>query len=146
MGARSPALAAGALQLGISLLPEDRHYQGLVLEFPDPGERERSARCCAGWPERRFGMVAAAEATLVESLRRADGVVASGIEQLSDTLCGGNQQKVFSAKWLIRRPRVLLSTTDARHRRRREGGGPPHRVASHDEGVAIILITTMPRR
>jgi rhamnose transport system ATP-binding protein len=128
-----------ALQLGISLLPEDRHRQGLVLEF--------SIRANETLPvlrrlAKRLGIVdRRAEARLAEDFARRMRVVATGIEQLTATLSGGNQQKVLLAKWLIPTPRVLILDQPTRGI---DVGAKAeiHRIISQlaAEGIAIILI------
>ncbi len=95
-----------ALAHGISMVPEDRHREGLVLEFP--------IRANATLPVlRRFasllGLVdRAAEARVAGEFAARMRVVARGVEQLTNTLSGGNQQKVLLAKWLIPAPRILI--------------------------------------
>jgi rhamnose transport system ATP-binding protein len=134
-----PRAPRDALQLGISLLPEDRHYQGLVLEFPiRANETLPVLRRLAN----RLGMVdRRAEAQLAEDFAGRMRVVASGIEQLTNTLSGGNQQKVLLAKWLIPAPRVLILDQPTRGI---DVGAKAeiHRIVSHlaTEGIAIILI------
>jgi rhamnose transport system ATP-binding protein len=134
-----PRSPQDALQLGISLLPEDRHRQGLVLEFPiRANETLPVLRRLA----KRLGIVdRRAEARLAEDFARRIGVVATGIEQLTNTLSGGNQQKVLLAKWLIPAPRVLILDQPTRGI---DVGAKAeiHRIVSHltTEGIAIILI------
>ena len=134
-----PRSPRDALQLGISLLPEDRHYQGLVLEFPiRANETLPVLRRLAN----RLGMVdRRAEAKIAEDFAGRMRVVASGIEQLTNTLSGGNQQKVLLAKWLIPAPRVLILDQPTRGI---DVGAKAeiHRIVSHlaTEGIAIILI------
>ena len=128
-----------ALQHGISLLPEDRHQQGLVLEFP--------IRANATLPilrrlAKRLGVVdRRAEAEVAEDFARRMRVVATGIEQPTNTLSGGNQQKVLLAKWLIPAPRVLILDQPTRGI---DVGAKAeiHRIVSHlaTQGIAIILI------
>jgi rhamnose transport system ATP-binding protein len=93
-----PRSPRDALKLGISLLPEDRHQQGLVLEFP--------IRANATLPILRrlanaLGIVdRAAEARIATEFAKRMRVIATGIEQATDTLSGGNQQKVLFARAL----------------------------------------------
>jgi len=134
-----PRSPQDALQLGISLLPEDRHSQGLVLEFP--------IRANATLPilrrlANRLGVVdRRGEAKVAGDFSRRMRVVATGIEQLTNTLSGGNQQKVLLAKWLIPAPRVLILDQPTRGI---DVGAKAeiHRIVSHlaTEGIAIILI------
>ncbi len=135
-----PASPQDALPLGISLLPEDRHQQGLVLPFP--------IRANATLPvlrrlANRLGLVdRAAEAKVASEFASRTRVVATGIEQPTNTLSGGNQQKVLLAKWLIPAPRVLILDQPTRGI---DVGAKAeiHRIISHlaAEGIAIILIS-----
>ncbi len=81
-----------AIRLGISFLPEDRHQQGLVLQFPiRANETLPILRQLSGI----LGLVdRAAEAKVARDFADRIRVVATGIEQLTSTLSGGNQQKV----------------------------------------------------
>ena len=140
-GARvRPAAPRDALDLGISLLPEDRHQQGLVLPFPiRANETLPVLRRLAT----RLGLVdRAAEAKVAAEFTGRMRVVATGIEQLTDTLSGGNQQKVLLAKWLIPAPRVLILDQPTRGI---DVGAKAeiHRIVSRlaAEGIAIILIS-----
>ena len=90
----------------------------------------------------RLGLVdRRAEAKLAEDFAGRMRVVATGIEQLTNTLSGGNQQKVLLAKWLIPAPRVLILDQPTRGI---DVGAKAeiHRIVSHlaTEGIAIILI------
>jgi rhamnose transport system ATP-binding protein len=134
-----PASPHDALQLGISLLPEDRHLQGLVLQFPiRANETLPVLRRLAN----RLGMVdRAAEAKVAGDFASRMRVIATGIEQLTNTLSGGNQQKVLLAKWLIPAPRVLILDQPTRGI---DVGAKAeiHRIISQlaAQGIAIILI------
>ena len=69
-------------------------------------------------------------------------VVATGIEQLTSTLSGGNQQKVLLAKWLIPSPKVLILDEPTRGI---DVGAKAeiHRIVSQlaAQGMAVILIS-----
>jgi rhamnose transport system ATP-binding protein len=134
---RSPREAMG---LGISLLPEDRHQQGLVLQFPiRANETLPILWRLAG----RYGLVDwSKEARVAREFTGQMRVVARGIEQLTSTLSGGNQQKVLLAKWLIPAPQVLILDQPTRGI---DVGAKAeiHRIVSHlaAQGMAIILIS-----
>jgi rhamnose transport system ATP-binding protein len=129
-----------AMKLGISLLPEDRHQQGLVLPF--------SIRANATLPilrtlANRFGLVDRhKESKIATEFSQRMHVVATGVEQITSNLSGGNQQKVLLAKWLIPAPRVLI--LDEPTRGVDVGAiAEIHRIVSHlaAQGMAIILIS-----
>jgi rhamnose transport system ATP-binding protein len=129
-----------AMDLGISLLPEDRHQEGLVLEFPI---RANETLPILARLVRRFGLVdRARETSIAEDYTKRMQVVATGIEQLTNALSGGNQQKVLLAKWLIPSPRVLILDEPTRGI---DIGAKAeiHRIISHlaTQGMAIILIS-----
>jgi ABC-type sugar transport system ATPase subunit len=88
----------GAVRAGLSLVPEDRKAQGLVL-----GLSVGKNIALAGVEHRRgrFGQIAsAAEAAAVGELCQKLRIKAFSPAQLAGTLSGGNQQKVVLAKWL----------------------------------------------
>jgi rhamnose transport system ATP-binding protein len=129
-----------ALRLGISLLPEDRHQQGLVLPFPIRANETLPVlrRLCGG-----LGLVnRTREETIARDFAQRMRVIATGIEQLTNTLSGGNQQKVLLAKWLIPEPRILILDQPTRGI---DVGAKAeiHRSVSHlaAQGMAIILIS-----
>jgi rhamnose transport system ATP-binding protein len=129
-----------AMRLGISFLPEDRHQQGLVLQF--------SIRANETLPILRqlansLGIVdRTKEAQIARDFAARVRVVATGVEQLTNTLSGGNQQKVLLAKWLIPSPKVLILDEPTRGI---DVGAKAeiHRIISHlaAQGIAVILIS-----
>jgi ribose transport system ATP-binding protein len=94
-----------AIAAGLLLVPEDRRYQGLVLEesvsrnisLPNL-DRLRSFSLVR---RRREGSLAR---EMCDKLRVRTPSLAQGVGLLS----GGNQQKVVLGKWLARQPRVLI--------------------------------------
>jgi ABC-type sugar transport system ATPase subunit len=106
-----PRSARAALGLGISLVPEDRKLQGLMLpmssienvgiaslsEFSDFGFVRR------GQMAKAIGEVA--EDYAIDRLRLGQPV---------RNLSGGNQQKVLLARWRLKNPRVFLADEPTR--------------------------------
>jgi ribose transport system ATP-binding protein len=96
---------AEAIELGIALVPEDRHVQGLILEHSI--ERNLTLPRLSffsrwGWLQ-QGASVQQAEAAMSKL-----AVKAPGPSTYVKNLSGGNQQKVVFAKWNHPRPRVLL--------------------------------------
>jgi ABC-type sugar transport system ATPase subunit len=135
-----PRSVRAALRRGIALAPEDRKTQGLVLnrtaaENVVMGDMSGVAR--AGLISSRRRRAAAAEACgpLAFDTSRLDVQVS--------TLSGGNQQKLALAKWVHRRPRILLVDEPTRGidvGAKVEVLGVMRRLA--DEGLAVILVSS----
>ena len=95
-----------AIEAGIGMLPEDRKYEGVLLDL--------SIRANAmmmpvnpfanvfGWINRR------AEIRAVEKLSESLRLKTSSIDANASTLSGGNQQKVALMKWVASNCRVLI--------------------------------------
>jgi ribose transport system ATP-binding protein len=94
-----------ARRFGVALVTEDRKAKGLHLHST---LRNNVALPSLG-ALAKFGVRSfAGEARLAEQAVESLGIRCTGIEQMTGTLSGGNQQKVVIAKWLATRPRVLL--------------------------------------
>lgn len=99
------AAPGAAMADGVGLVPEDRRLQGLVMEVSIAGN---IALASLGRLE-RFGILRrAAEYRFAREwatrLRLKYGRLSNSVS----TLSGGNQQKVVLAKWLSRRPQLLI--------------------------------------
>ena len=100
-----------ALAAGVVLVPEDRKTQGLVmtqslafnLALPWARDWIRAARIDR--PRRD---------AIVQRAIRNFGIRAADPRQRIDVLSGGNQQKAMVARWMERRPRVLILDEPAR--------------------------------
>ncbi len=93
-----------AMDAGIGYVPEDRAESA----FPDMTVRENvsAAQVPLYWRGLRHRHGAEARDAVRSIVEH--GVTASSDRQPFGTLSGGNQQKVVLARWLRRRPRVLL--------------------------------------
>jgi rhamnose transport system ATP-binding protein len=128
-----------AMQLGVSFLPEDRHQQGLVLQF---SIRANETLPILRQLANRVGLIhRAREKQIARDFSGRMRVVATGVEQRTDTLSGGNQQKVLLAKWLIPSPKVLILDQPTRGIDV-AAKAEIHRIVSQlaAQGMAVILI------
>jgi rhamnose transport system ATP-binding protein len=101
----SVTLAAAARAAGLALVPEDRQTQGSILPFSlaaNVALPNLASLAPRGW-FRKGG-----EAGLARQWIDTLGIKAQGPEQPVHSLSGGNQQKVVIAKWLARKPAVLI--------------------------------------
>jgi rhamnose transport system ATP-binding protein len=98
-------LGAATAAAGIALVPEDRQSQGAVLPFSIAAN---IALPNLAWLAPRGWRSAAREAGLAREWMERLAIRAHGPEQTVNSLSGGNQQKVVLAKWLARKPAVLV--------------------------------------
>jgi len=100
-----PKSARGAINVGLSLVPEDRKRMGLVLiqsilkniSLPNLDQFSKFFRIDGN---------AEMQASLQQA--RSLTIKAPNLEVMAETLSGGNQQKVVISKWLLSRPKVLI--------------------------------------
>nr|WP_245958456.1 ATP-binding cassette domain-containing protein [Pelagibacterium sediminicola] len=94
-----------AIARGISLVPEDRKGQGLVLGMNCRDNMTLpQIDGMAGGPF----MNERAEADIFETYRERLAIKTPGWRQMVGNLSGGNQQKIVIGKWLSMHPRVLI--------------------------------------
>ena len=97
--------ASEALRAGIAYVPEDRHQDGLVLDF-SIAENVTLPILPRLFP--RLFTHGRVERALADRYAKQFSVRATGVDQAVSALSGGNQQKVVLAKWLATDPRILI--------------------------------------
>ena len=135
-----PGSPTAAMAAGVGLVPEDRRQQGLVMDF----SIERNVALASLGDVRRLGLIPrGAERKFASDwalrLRLKYGRLTNPVW----TLSGGNQQKVVLAKWLARRPRLLI--VDEPTRGIDVGTkAEVHRLLSDlaAQGVAVLMISS----
>src|SRR3954471_18883039 len=100
----SPRAAKGK-GIGMALIPEDRKTEGLMLQMS-----VRDNLSFATLSELAHGGVIDrdAEREAVDDMIRLLAIRTDGVSVAAGSLSGGNQQKVVIAKWLMRKPRIIL--------------------------------------
>lgn len=134
---RSPG---AAMRQGIALVPEDRHEQGVVLDWSIAQNITLAilARIT------RWGLIRRRqESNLAGKYVRDFNIKCSSSAQVIGTLSGGNQQKIVLAKWLATQPRILILDEPTRGV---DIGtkADVHRLISSlaAQGIAIVLISS----
>jgi len=97
--------AAKAAGIGMALIPEDRKTEGLMLQMS-----VRDNLSFATLSELAHGGIIDrdAERDAVDEMITLLGIKTDGVAVPAGSLSGGNQQKLVIAKWLMRRPRIIL--------------------------------------
>jgi rhamnose transport system ATP-binding protein len=135
-----PASPTAAMAAGMGFVPEDRREQGLIMDL----SIARNASLASLRRLKRGLLIRAAD----EQRLAADWATRLRLKfaRLSDpvsVLSGGNQQKVVLAKWLARRPTVLI--VDEPTRGIDVGTkAEVHRLLSDlaGQGVAVLMISS----
>jgi rhamnose transport system ATP-binding protein len=99
------ASPSAAMQAGIAYLPEDRHQEGLVLDFTI-AQNVTLPILPRLFP--RLLIRSSVERKVAHDYTEQFNVRMTGVDQLVGALSGGNQQKVVLAKWLASKPKVLI--------------------------------------
>ena len=132
----------GLIRLGVARIPEDRHRQGLVMDFTVAENLVIDRFDCA--PNSRYGFLnrgqiqrhAAELCELCDIRPRQPGLLAR-------TLSGGNQQKAILARELSREPRFILAMQPTRGL---DVGATEYvyrrLLEARQRGAAILLIST----
>jgi len=134
---RNPAQAIAA---GIGFVPEDRKKQGLFLGLP---VRENIASASLASLSRMSFISRLRERDLARKHSSQLNLRASAIDVAVGTLSGGNQQKVVLARWLARKPRILILDEPTRGVDVGAKAEIYHLIRSiAAEGVAVVVISS----
>ncbi|HEY4190689.1 MAG TPA: sugar ABC transporter ATP-binding protein [Candidatus Limnocylindrales bacterium] len=129
-----------AMTAGVAYLPEDRHQEGLVLDF-SIAENVTLPILPRLFP--RLLVRSSVERSVAREYTDQFRVRMTGVDQLVGALSGGNQQKVVLAKWLASKPTVLILDEPTRGI---DIGAKVevHRIISElaASGLAIVLISS----
>jgi rhamnose transport system ATP-binding protein len=90
---------------GVAYLPEDRHQQGLVLDF-SIAHNVTLPILPRLFP--RLFVRESRERSVGDGYATRLDVRMTGVDQPASALSGGNQQKVVLAKWLATEPHILI--------------------------------------
>jgi ribose transport system ATP-binding protein len=100
-----------AMNAGIAYIPEDRKQDGLFLDMPlKDNLTAASLTALSG----HVFMSRSREENLARDAMEKLGIKARSIDQPVAGLSGGNQQKVLFAKWIARKPEVLIADEPTR--------------------------------
>ena len=91
--------------IGMALIPEDRKTEGLMLPM---SVRENLSFAALDRVSRGGIIDRGAEQKLIDEMIQLLAIRTAGTDIPVGALSGGNQQKVVIAKWLMRRPRIIL--------------------------------------
>jgi general nucleoside transport system ATP-binding protein len=130
------------LREGLSVIPADRHKEGVILELPIADNlvlEEYDRRPFANWIVRNLRAVSGYAVKLIKQF----DIRASGPSAMAGSLSGGNQQKVVVARELGTEPQVLVASQPTRgidvgsiefiHQQI---------VAQRDKGLAVLLVSS----
>jgi rhamnose transport system ATP-binding protein len=135
-----PGSPTRAMAAGVALVPEDRRQQGLVMDF----SIERNIVLASLDSVRRVGLIPrGAERSFAKDWAIRLQLKYSKLTNPVWTLSGGNQQKAVLAKWLARKPTLLI--VDEPTRGIDVGTkAEVHRLLSElaAQGVAVLMISS----
>ncbi len=97
--------ASDSIALGMGFVPEDRKLQGLILGM---AVRENVTMASLESVSKGNLIKSREESKVTNYYVEKLSIKTPGIEQKTENLSGGNQQKVVIAKWLATHPKILI--------------------------------------
>ncbi len=130
-----------AVDHGIGYVPEDRGHQGLIREMTI---RENTSMAVLESVSKNTFVSRSKERLLANHSIRQLSIRATGPDQITNKLSGGNQQKVVVSKWLASNPKLLIMDEPTRGI---DVGAKAeiHRLMSRlaaEDGLAILMISS----
>ncbi|HHY70456.1 MAG TPA: sugar ABC transporter ATP-binding protein [Thermoanaerobacterales bacterium] len=129
-----------AIKAGISMVSEDRRREGIV---PHMTVRENTTLAALPWISKYGWIDKKEDMRITKDYIKSLNIKTPSTEQHLMNLSGGNQQKVCLAKWLNRKPKVIIMDEPTR------GIDVGAKAEIHKlidsltkEGIAIILISS----
>lgn len=130
-----------AMNLGIALVNEDRKGKGLLQD--DSIKQNISLANLEQMCHYGCFVDRKKEAEIGKEMAGQLSVKCAGIEQLVRYLSGGNQQKVVLAKWLLRKPKILILDEPTRGIDVGSKDEIYQMIASlAEQGIAILLLSS----
>jgi general nucleoside transport system ATP-binding protein len=100
--------------LGLGYIPEDRHKDGLVLEFSISENVILGQHKESKFSKKKLLLKHGEIAKISDKLREAYDIRCGGIEAPASSLSGGNQQKIIIAREIFRNPKAILAVQPTR--------------------------------
>lgn len=137
----APSSPLDAIDAGIGLVPEDRKHQAI---FPMLSIRSNFSVASLRQFANGFGVISRSrEIKAINDFRKQLSIRMNSTEQPIDGLSGGNQQKVILARWLARKPALLIVDEPTRGVDVGAKTEVHHILVSLAEaGVAILMISS----
>lgn len=135
-----PRSVPAALSLGLALVPEERQREGLCLGLPAYVNVLIGG---LGLASRHGWLSPGGAANLAAGPARSMGFDVTRLHQLAGTFSGGNQQKLLLARWIHRRPKMLMLDEPTRGidlGAKEEIFTAMRKLA--DEGMGILLVSS----
>jgi len=129
-----------AMDNGLAYIPEDRKQDGLFLNM---SIKDNTSVACLKALSGTVLMHRSKEESLARDSIKKLGIKARNVNQPVSGLSGGNQQKVLFAKWLARKPKILIADEPTR------GVDVGAKAEIHtllrnhaSEGAAVVMISS----